>query len=144
VKRIGTILLILAMALGVSAVAAAPATAAASCSASGCTGLDPQAMGCSPGAVTLEKLDFNGVQIELRYNTACYAAWTRYERICCSTHIPQATVYIRGSGNTYSKNLAGYVGEKGWTKMVSFEQYVRSCVMVFKDGEYYEDCTPEH
>jgi len=80
-KRLATVLLVLATVLGGGAVAAAPATAAASCSASGCT---------------------------------------------------------------YSKNLAGWVGEKGWTKMVSFEEYVRSCVMVYKDGGYVQDCTPEH
>jgi hypothetical protein len=143
-KRLATVLLVLAMVLGGAAVAAAPATAAASCSASGCTGLDPQSMGCSPGAITLESKEYNGVWMELRYNSDCYAAWTRYERICCSTFIPPATAYIRGSGHTYSKNLAGWVGEKGWTKMVSFEEYVRSCVMVYKDGGYVQDCTPEH
>jgi hypothetical protein len=114
----------------------------ASCSSTGCNGLDPQAAGCSSGATTLESVrSKNSIFIELRYSSACNAAWTRYDNI----YGDAGTIYIRGSSHTYSKQAAGYAGETGWTKMVSFTELVRSCV-VFWDpswGQYLESCTPE-
>jgi hypothetical protein len=82
----------------------------------------------------------NGIFIELRYSPSCYTAWTRYDNVYGGA----GTIYIRGTSNTYSKQAAAYVGETGWTKMVSFTQVVKSCV-VFWDpswGEYLEYCLP--
>ncbi len=50
---------------------------AAGCSGSGCTGLNPDTMGCSAGALTGPYTSSGGALIENRYNTTCDAEWER-------------------------------------------------------------------
>lgn len=50
---------------------------AAGCSGSGCTGLNPETMGCGTGAMTGPTKTAGGALIENRYNTTCDAEWER-------------------------------------------------------------------
>jgi hypothetical protein len=56
----------------------APASAATpGCVRDTCSGRDPVAMGCTADAVTLDKLYYGSIVLEMRYSRACSAAWTR-------------------------------------------------------------------
>ncbi|MFG2827532.1 DUF2690 domain-containing protein [Streptomyces sp. NPDC048434] len=56
---------------------AAPAAVAAHCTGSGCTGKSPVSTGCDRHARTVRRSAEIGPLIELRYSSACRAAWVR-------------------------------------------------------------------
>ncbi|WP_269476435.1 DUF2690 domain-containing protein [Phytohabitans suffuscus] len=105
-----------------------------------CNGREPTSYGCDADAVTLVEVDYWGT-VALRYSRACHAAWARW-----TNHSPSgvvATVRIEGSANTYETHTAGYGYEVKWTRMVSFSQYVRACLLKkAPTGDIYKECTP--
>jgi len=97
----------------------------ASCYAAGCTGLDPDAAGCSAGAFTLESFSDYGVYYEMRYSNECYATWTRMTAPGSGCNMAWGQIM------TYSERLiygAQVCGGTGWTRMISFEYSVKTCV----------------
>ncbi|MEU3482603.1 DUF2690 domain-containing protein [Streptomyces sp. NPDC033754] len=60
---------------------AAPSTslpAGVKCAGAGCTGRDPEAMGCGgPLATTVARTRVGAVQVEVRHSATCAAAWAR-------------------------------------------------------------------
>ncbi|MEU2242690.1 DUF2690 domain-containing protein [Streptomyces sp. NPDC018338] len=60
---------------------AAPSTslpAGVKCAGAGCTGRDPEAMGCGgPLATTVARARVGAVQVEVRHSATCAAAWAR-------------------------------------------------------------------
>jgi hypothetical protein len=133
----------LLMAVGLSVAVATPAHAATSCWGTTCNGLDPSAEGCAADAKTIDNAYTPGgeVHVELRYSSACFATWTRYT---WGTNFFTNTAFIRGESHTYSKS-PGYVGDQGWTKMVSYTEMVKSCIQWYKPNlGYFENCTAQH
>lgn len=106
-------------------------TIAASCYASGCHGKDPQAQGCSSGATTLQEFTESGYRLELRYSSACYAAWVRvasqgYWSQVGNFRIERHTIPISYFAGSFG---SGETGTK-WTKMYSFRDVVRGSLEV--------------
>ena len=96
------------------------------CYASSCTGYDPQNAGCSTGALTLESFVEYGIYYEMRYSSACYAVWTRV-----TTPGTGCLNLTWGQIMTYSERLIYGVqacGGTRWTRMISFEYSVKTCV----------------
>ncbi|MGW7578153.1 DUF2690 domain-containing protein [Streptomyces sp. NPDC054765] len=56
---------------------AAPATVTARCTGSGCAGKSPVSSGCDRHARTVRHSAEIGPLVELRYSSACRAAWVR-------------------------------------------------------------------
>ncbi|SED52536.1 Protein of unknown function [Streptomyces sp. 2224.1] len=56
---------------------AAPAPVTAHCSGSGCAGKSPASTGCDHQARTVRRSTEIGPLVELRYSSACRAAWVR-------------------------------------------------------------------
>ena len=79
-RRIRVGLLAAAAAI-VAAVLLAPATPAyaAGCFGDGCTGLDPNLMGCGADAFTAKSRTLDGMLLELRHSYACGASWARIQ-----------------------------------------------------------------
>ncbi|GLZ00957.1 DUF2690 domain-containing protein [Actinoplanes sp. NBRC 103695] len=128
------------VAAGLSVVTAAPAAAAA-CGTGGtlCTGWDPQSAGCSPGAYNLESFDHGGDGItDLRYNATCHAAWARFT----SSSGRGGKISIESTdGIEYVVNLAGYVGEVKWTRMIDFTKTVRACHFAYYGDQALWKCS---
>jgi hypothetical protein len=128
--------------IGVFALPASPALAA-SCHDTSCNGVDPQSAGCSGGAVTIDSLSDQGFYLELRYSSACYAAWTRvtsqgYADVTADFWI------ARYSGQRYSGHFSsGETGAK-WTKMISFDYAVTGCLGTVYRGNTATYCTAFH
>ncbi|MFC9706233.1 DUF2690 domain-containing protein [Streptomyces sp. NPDC056943] len=66
------------------------------CAGSGCTGRDPEAMGCGgPLATTVARARVGAVQVEVRHSATCAAAWARI-----SGAAPGDTVTVSAGGAT--------------------------------------------
>ncbi|MFE5713506.1 DUF2690 domain-containing protein [Streptomyces sp. NPDC056501] len=66
------------------------------CAGSGCTGRDPEAMGCGgPLATTVARTRVGAVQVEVRHSATCAAAWARI-----SGAAPGDTVTVSAGGAT--------------------------------------------
>ncbi|RSS55075.1 XRE family transcriptional regulator [Streptomyces sp. WAC01280] len=78
---------------------AAPSTslpAGVKCAGAGCTGRDPEAMGCGgPLATTVARARAGAVQVEVRHSATCAAAWARI-----SGATPGDTVTVSAGGAT--------------------------------------------
>lgn len=136
VARFVTLLVVsLVAAIGVL-VPAGPA-AAAGCSGSGCTGKNPQVQGCSPSAYNLDEFSYVGIRFELRYSPVCGAAWTR---VTSPSHTNTIFGQIRGGGHVYGVQA---VDGQVWTKMISFQYFVKACRAAWFTGSAIE-CTAAH
>jgi hypothetical protein len=133
--RVAAVLACVLVSIGVVAVPATPALAA--CYASSCTGLDPNNQGCSPDATTWDEFTF-GARFELRVSIACWAAWTR---VTSPTHYNTIFGQIR-SNNGKVYGVQATEGQH-WTKMINFDNLVRSCRSGWFDGDPIE-CTAWH
>ncbi|MFE5539411.1 DUF2690 domain-containing protein [Streptomyces sp. NPDC056519] len=104
------------------------------CHRDSCYGKDPQAMGCSSDAITLDTVRTGReVTIELRGSQACGAYWTRYSNYFGF----DGAVYTKSMstpGMATRKELAAYRGETGWTGMVSTSQTVLGCYAYWIDA----------
>src|ERR1700759_4477267 len=92
-KKLLALFAFLALACGISAAAAGPAAAAtapsvrpalvhANCGGGSCYGVDPQSSGCANSATTVLAHDYlaenqASFALEIRYSSACAAAWLR-------------------------------------------------------------------
>lgn len=136
------------------------ASATVHCYASTCQGQDPQKMGCSSDAVTLETVTlptsysngaYNGT-IELRYSRACWAEWARLtsyadyqearaEGATCVASFCHPIIFYGG----WESNGSGpnYPPAVDWTVMISFDYWVRACGY-WIPGQYDEICTGYH
>ena len=119
------------------------------CTSHGCTGKDPQEMGCAADAKTLAHFvdDPQGwVYIELRHSSRCNAAWTRISVsrsapvTLCNVTFGQIRAYDRYDTFQFSKGRQCDEGTRRWTQMISFTWYVRACVAEWFDGRP-EKCT---
>ncbi|GAA3169294.1 MULTISPECIES: DUF2690 domain-containing protein [Streptomyces] len=139
-RKASAVLLALATlgALGTSAApagATTPSTQSFQCYDGGCTGKDPQAMGCAADAVTIEQIYVWDNIWDLRYSPACNAHWGRLSQ--------------NGGGNSWTTNLDGtppdahppytftavaysYSNgfERTWTAMGAGRDNVRMCTHV--------------
>lgn len=72
------------------------------CSGGGCTGLNPETLGCGTGALTGPYRVSGGALIENRYNTTCDAEWARTTNQSGSDRYAAAT--IRYGGALYNQD----------------------------------------
>ncbi|MBL1095460.1 helix-turn-helix domain-containing protein [Streptomyces coffeae] len=109
----------------VAAPKTAPATTAPSlprgvkCAGKGCTGKDPEAMGCGGAkAITSANLTVGTAYVEVRYSEICGAAWARITRAAPGDQI---RVSAPGGGGGASVSRSGEVntGGEAYTRMVS-------------------------
>lgn len=106
----------LGLAAAISATAltiGAPTALAASCYGTTCSGLDPQATGCSADAVTLGSATTGDVTVNLRYSSNCGAAWVRIYGG------PSDRASIQNSVGTMYKVTLGQAGGSSWSLMVN-------------------------
>jgi len=130
-------LLVLVVLSTIAVVAPATPASAAGCNANGCTGKNPQVQGCSPTAYNLDEFSYAGIRFELRYSPACGAAWTRVTSL---THHNTVFGQIRGGGYVFGvQAVEGQV----WTKMISFNFFVKACRAIWFDAPAIE-CTAAH
>jgi hypothetical protein len=124
--------------------------ASATCSGAACQGQDPQATGCSAGAVDLSDITYySNYRVQLRYSSVCNAVWARLTVIRagdCAPWLPDVEVrkYSSSSsseGSYLYKGVGGpgwscYDGLVYWTPMSgSFSQYwFRACYNGFVGG----------
>jgi hypothetical protein len=118
---------------------------AASCYAASCNAKDPQAQGCNPSAVTLEEFTVAGYRLELRYSSACHAAWVRAHSAGNWNHQNRFKLERQSPSSYFSTSFAsGETGTK-WTKMYSFTYYLRGSLYVLNissgdpNGTWYTD-----
>ncbi|MBY8880303.1 DUF2690 domain-containing protein [Actinacidiphila acidipaludis] len=100
-----TALAVLGLAASFAVLGPAGSAGAASCHGSSCTGLDPQATGCSADGVTtqtLEPTNDPNVIAYLRYSAACGASWVKV--YSSSAVAIQGTVY----GNVWNNNTRSW------------------------------------
>ena len=91
----------------------APAAVAACCHGASCSGLDPQATGCSADAVTLGSATTGDVTVNLRYSANCGAAWVRIYGG------PSDRASVQNSVGTMYKVTLGQGGGSSWSLMVN-------------------------
>ena len=134
-RRLSVLAVLFLTALGLVAVPA-PAMAA-TCHAASCNAKDPQAEGCSSGAITLEELYDSGYYLELRYSATCYAAWVR---VTSDGYWSQTGNY-RLERRTPSSYFSGTfsAGESGteWIRMYSYEYQLRGRLEVRNNSSGY-------
>jgi hypothetical protein len=123
--------LLLALALSpVGAGAAGSPTGARPAAAAGvgcdynrsCTGKDPQAMGCSADAYTIDNVTpvGGGSNVELRSSPACFAAWARDLN-------DNFGFSIQGSTTNGGQPIVTFGSAGPWTLAVSFKLWTRAC-----------------
>lgn len=103
-----------------------------------CNGRDPEEMNCgqreNKGIVNAG----NGVTIVLRYSASCQAYRTKYY----NPYGGHGEVRIKGTTSTFSKTLAAYKGESGWTRMLSAAQNPKTCILFEHSAMgWTESCT---
>lgn len=132
--------LVAGLTLGTAAtVATATPASAAGCYANSCTWQDPQAMGCSSDAQTLEEFTVGVLRVLLRYSPACGAAWTKWMKQPNSPlgTYPECSWEVAIQGGSSSSGPATLTQTvcvpvytttytEGWTTMISFNMWVRS------------------
>lgn len=116
-------------------VVAEPAMAA-SCFQASCNAKDPQAEGCANGATTIDDLYDVGYYLELRYSSACDAAWVRANS---EGGWQQTGVFKleRYDPSSYFSITFG-PGQSGtkWTRMYSFRYLLRGSLDVSTSTGY--------
>lgn len=114
---------------------------AAGCYNAGCTGKNPEAMGCGADARTLEQLHIEGTVFEIRYSAACDAHWARISE---QGAMVEAQVNLDGNpphpdypSYTFSAYFlpvswsdAEFGFEKSWTAMGAGLDATRACGQV--------------
>jgi hypothetical protein len=140
-QRVATVVLACLVSTGgVVAVTAAPA-AAASCYSTSCNWVDPQSSGCATANNQLDEFT-SEARVILRYSPTCNSVWTKWVLPCCVGGLGNygscpSKVYIQAK---YNLSDSGYAinwymclptytesATSGWTPMVSFSYWVRSC-----------------
>jgi len=153
-KTVVRMMLAIVAVTGVATVASPASPVYASCSGSSCSGLDPQANGCSTSTTRTETaLWLSSFSVELRYSPACHAMWTRitiddYLPTCC---VPIHVRVWRQTGSDsagwsdaqiYTKTVNAGLEGAFWTAMVpdvSSGDRTRSCWGF--DNSYSGGCT---
>lgn len=121
-KRLFTILAVVITLTSVGLVQAAPAHAV-SCYGDYCSGKDPEATGCSAGAVTVAWKDVTGARLELRWSATCKTNWARYiqyPRGWFMGNVPLEMRAVQDTGYTQRKNYGVNGTPEGatWTPMI--------------------------
>jgi hypothetical protein len=140
----GGLSLLLALALSPAGAGARPAAAAGvGCDYNrSCTGKDPQAMGCSADAYTMDSVTpaGGGTSVELRYSPACFAVWAR--------DFDEGWEFsTQGSTTNGGRPIVTEVLNGGsWTAAVSFKLWTRACVRPagYPQDESTWSCTNWH
>lgn len=106
------------------------------CYRSSCNGQDPEEMECANDARSLESFWYEGSSpwlqstlLELRYSSACDAAWVRTTGGDCFDVWRPCVSALQVSGG--EEQMGGPDGGQNWTRMWSFRYYVRGC---FRSG----------
>ncbi len=130
---------------------------AAPCSGSSCNGRDPHTTGCDVGARTIDEFTSPAdgyMRVELRYSSACYAAWARatvgapgmpphpwlllYAYRSSTASSPDVSYWKKMTNDTNNTPPSGtYI----WTPMHSFGSWVQACI---KDIYEVGPCTARH
>lgn len=124
------------LATGAFIVAApSPASASVGCYGDYCSGMDPQATGCSADAYTVYTAYVYGTggatYVEVRWSPTCKTNWARTNGIRTNIKAVQDTGYTQG----YSTNNGSY----SWSKMIySPVRHVQACIW----GSWGTTCTP--
>lgn len=127
-------------------VAGARPALAAGCYGSQCNGYDPVAEGCSGDAVTIASNESNGFIIEIRYSSACHAAWARATASPDTYGVIEAEITgwpcnVGGghlcSGTTEDYSAAYY---SIWSNMVGWT-YLQACTNTTVYGTSTRLCT---
>jgi hypothetical protein len=153
-RLVGTLVACLFVTTGTVAMNAGPAFAAG-CFGSGCNGLDPQGQGCSPGAATLDEFTRAGTRVELRYSSACNAAWVRFTEppgylLGNYGNCPDFVKLVASNGQGVT--LRAYMEcipypqdytITGWTAMNGFGDWVSACGS-FHANDNFDYCTARH
>jgi hypothetical protein len=97
-----------------------------------CLGWDPVQAGCDGDATTIASgTSASGVHVHLRLSPSCDAVWTRYHNWQGST----GNARIKSQGTVYyTKELAGYVDEWGWTRMIPNAYSNKQACLLFYMG----------
>lgn len=141
-QRLRILIVGLVLAAGSLLALATPASAAG-CYGASCTGRDPQAMGCSSGARTLDSFPVGGVLFELRYSPACNAAWTRANGGPANQFFAQIRGSLSQSG--YGPAIGTQVTTSSdWTGMYSYGLWVRACYSYYGETGTSTTCTVSH
>jgi hypothetical protein len=119
-----------ALLTGLGLVAAPAPAMAASCRASGCDGKDPQAEGCSPGAITLDDKYDGGYHLELRYSSACHAAWVRANSQGYWSQTGDFRLLRQSPSSLFRVTFGGGESGQKWTRMYSFQYRVAGRLIV--------------
>lgn len=120
------LLLTLAAALAalITVSTASPAHADVGCWGDYCSGMDPQATGCSADAITVAFVDIEAARLELRWSPTCKTNWARYQQYPRGWYLGSAPVELRAVQDTgYTQRLDYGVngvedGSTTWTPMI--------------------------
>ncbi|WP_428995028.1 DUF2690 domain-containing protein [Kribbella qitaiheensis] len=126
-----------------SPIGISPASAAG-CYRQGCNNQDPQAMGCSADAKSLDSYTWNGFYVEMRFSPSCSAAWTRATVNDCSHGGSIKTIaWYDWQATQWAAQSNVQVPCYGttWTKMFSYYFYIQSCIQLYGGPQY---CTRTH
>ena len=141
-KRLLTALVLATTVAGTTLVAT---PAFAGCNGASCEGQDPQNLGCSTNASTIDEFTDVGIRFEMRYSSICDAVWTR---VTSANHYNTIFGQIRSYNLTTlaRKKVAGVQVTPGthWTTMLQYSgQWVKTC-----EGSWFTSdpsvCTAYH
>jgi hypothetical protein len=145
------VLVVLTLLAGAVVGSSASPALAVGCYGATCTGKDPQAMGCSTGAVTLEEFTYYYTRVELRKSTACNAQWTRATNPAGTPATSCNDMWVATRGYTSADVLKGseiqqtVCGQgQTWTTMRSNGEWVRGCVIRVWWDQPPVACTARH
>ncbi|MET8178418.1 XRE family transcriptional regulator [Streptomyces sp. NPDC005336] len=109
----------------------APATSArqlpagVKCAGAGCTGKDPQTMGCGASATTTANVTVGTAYVEVRYSRTCGAAWARVTRAAPGDLIRVTTPARRGAAARTQDSKVDADGD-AYTGMISVDSASRA------------------
>ncbi|MER5639754.1 DUF2690 domain-containing protein [Kitasatospora sp. NPDC002227] len=110
---------------GLAALPAAEAQAAGRCTGSGCTGKDPQTVGCGGDALTTASFSGAAVRVELRHSPACQASWAR----ASSAPVGQI-LYVENTRGVRRQITVRSGQATVWTPMADATVATRACLGV--------------
>ncbi|WP_329621619.1 XRE family transcriptional regulator [Streptomyces sp. NBC_01255] len=85
------------------------------CAGPGCTGRDPEAMGCGgPLATTVAVTRVGTAQVEVRHSETCAAAWARI-----TGAVPGDTVTVKAAGTTRRAEVSAGADTDAYTPMLA-------------------------
>ncbi|MFI6419830.1 DUF2690 domain-containing protein [Streptomyces sp. NPDC050842] len=85
------------------------------CAGPGCTGRDPEAMGCGgPLATTVARTRVGTAQLEVRHSETCAAAWARI-----TGAVPGDTVTVKAAGATRRAEVSAGADTDAYTPMLA-------------------------